>query len=394
MELCEGGELLDKILDSGTFTEVQAAILMQQIVRAVFYMHENQVCHRDLKPENFLFKSKDPIENNVLKIIDFGLSCHSKPGAVHTQIAGSAQYVAPQVLQRRYDRMCDMWSCGCIMYVLLCGQSPFSGRTEQEVMAKVSSGEFSFKGRNWGHVSADAKDLIRSLLKMDPSRRLSAEQALSHVWIKHRAPLAEPVGLEDGLLRKLRCFRETCKLRKAALHVIAGHLEDTSPTKSLREIFTALDTNEDGYLCMNELTWGLERRGVREVPADLDEIFEGVDFTGTGAIDYTEFLAANLDRKSYLNEDACRHAFSVFDRDGDGKLSKHELTKVLCAGSTAPEGEESGVQHYDGMDFQEFVRLLRSEPLDAASERLGSEAGDEAEAEAQSRCVPFEAHGR
>merc|ERR1719162_1725615 len=109
MELCSGGELFDRIIDAGHFTEVQAAVLMQQIFRAIYYMHENKVCHRDLKPENFLFASKDPIEKCLLKIIDFGLSCVYTADQVLTTKAGTPYYLAPQVLAGKYDQLSDMW---------------------------------------------------------------------------------------------------------------------------------------------------------------------------------------------------------------------------------------------------------------------------------------------
>merc|ERR1719160_91288 len=98
MELCSGGELFDRIIEAGHFSEVQAAILMQQIIRGIFYMHESKVCHRDLKPENFLFLNKDAIDKSILKIIDFGLSCKFEADQVLTTKAGTPYYVAPQVL--------------------------------------------------------------------------------------------------------------------------------------------------------------------------------------------------------------------------------------------------------------------------------------------------------
>merc|ERR1712032_1235154 len=93
MELCSGGELFDRIIDAGHFTEVQAAILMQQILRAMFYMHEHHICHRDLKPENFIFQSRGPIKGNVLKLIDFGLSSHFTEGQTMSTRAGTPYYV-------------------------------------------------------------------------------------------------------------------------------------------------------------------------------------------------------------------------------------------------------------------------------------------------------------
>merc|ERR1719356_1767290 len=144
MELCTGGELFDRIIEAGHFTEGQAALLMQQIIRAVYYMHQNSICHRDLKPENFLFTSKDSIEKNTLKIIDFGLSCKFGPGQTLTTKAGTPYYVAPQVLDGKYDELSDIWSVGVIMFVLIAGYPPFYGDTDNEVLQKVRAGNFTF----------------------------------------------------------------------------------------------------------------------------------------------------------------------------------------------------------------------------------------------------------
>jgi calcium-dependent protein kinase len=168
MEICSGGELFDRIIETGHFTEVQAAIVMQQILRGIFYMHEIKLTHRDLKPENFLFQTKDPIEKCTLKIIDFGLSCKFSEGSVLTTKAGTPYYVAPQVLAGKYDQSADLWSCGVIMFVLLCGYPPFYGETDADVLTKVRLGNFTFNAADWKNVSEDAKNLIRMLLKMSP----------------------------------------------------------------------------------------------------------------------------------------------------------------------------------------------------------------------------------
>merc|ERR1712032_368473 len=256
MELCSGGELFDRIIDAGHFTEVQAAILMQQILRAMFYMHENHICHRDLKPENFIFQTKDPIEKTLLKIIDFGLSCKFEPGQVLTTKAGTPYYVAPQVLAGKYDHQSDMWSCGVIMFVLLCGYPPFYGETDADVLSKVRLGNFSFNAADWKNVSEDAKNLIRMLLKMNPRDRYTAEQALNHEWVKNKAPNATNMTLQEGFVDNLRGFRSQNKLKKAALQCIATQLDD-GQIKKLRETFMALDGNGDGSLTANEMKEGL-----------------------------------------------------------------------------------------------------------------------------------------
>lgn len=195
IELGVGGDLFDKVIEAGHFTELQAAILMQQITRALYYMHSVQVCHRDLKPESFLFMTKDPIEKNTLKIFDFNLSCRFEPGQVLTTKSTTAYYIAPQVLAGSYDYLSDMWSCGVIMYLMICGYPPFFGETDAEVLSKIQTGIYSFNPSCWKSVSEDAKNLIRLLLKMDPKQRYTAQQTLSHTWIRNRVPYPDIVRL-------------------------------------------------------------------------------------------------------------------------------------------------------------------------------------------------------
>jgi len=370
MELSTGGELFDRIIEAGHFTEVQGAILMQQIVRAIYYMHENHVCHRDLKPENFLFMTKEPIDKNLIKIIDFGLSCTFNVGQVLSTKAGTPYYVAPQVLAGKYDQGSDLWSVGVIMYVMLCGYPPFYGETDAEVLSKVRLGNFSFSAADWKNISEDAKNLIRMLLKMNPKDRFSAEQALSHEWIKNKAPKAVGVNLQSGFMDNLRGFRSQNKLKKAALHIIAGQLDD-SQIKSLRDTFTALDKNGDGLLTTAEMKDGLAKAGLKDIPADLQQIMEDVDSDGSGVIDYTEFLAATLDKKAYLKEEVIWSAFRLFDKDGDGKISPAELKDVLAdgdvqdaAGGTKAIAEllKEVDQNGDGViDFQEFMEMMKNQ---------------------------------
>jgi len=367
MELCQGGELFDKIIESGHFSEVQAAILMQQIVRAIYYMHELRICHRDLKPENFLFVSKDPIEKSTLKIIDFGLSCKFEPGQTMTTKAGTPYYVAPQVLMGKYDQLSDLWSCGVIMYVMLCGYPPFYGETDAEVLQKVKLGNFTFNSQDWMNVSEDAKALIRKLLAMNPKDRFNAEQTINHEWIKNKAPKASSSALQANLVDRLRGFRSQNKLKKAALHVIAGQLNEDQ-IKALRETFMALDSNGDGLLTSTEMKAGLEKAGLKDIPQDLQAILQDVDSDGSGVIDYTEFLAATLDRRAYLKEDVCWNAFRIFDKNGDGKISQDELKNVLDDGDVkGVAGVDKIVEvlkdldkNSDGfIDFEEFMDMMR-----------------------------------
>jgi len=366
LEICAGGELFDRIIDMGHFTEVQAAIVMQHMFRAIFYMHENHIVHRDLKPENFLFTTKEPIEKTHFKVIDFGLACKFTAEQVLTTKAGTPYYVAPQVLAGKYGPESDLWSLGVIMYVVLCGYPPFYGETDADVLAKVRLGNFSFAAADWKNVSDDAKNLIKSLLKMNPRDRYTAEQALNHVWVRNKAPKATNVALGSGIVDNLKGFRSQNKLKKAALHVIASQLGEKQ-IKDLRETFMQLDHNGDGLLTAAEMKEGLSKAGLKEIPTDLQQILEEVDSDGSGVIDYTEFLAATLDKKVYMAEDTCWAAFRIFDRNGDGKICKEEMKHVM--GDTGVQNSAARdmveiMQEIDAngdgeIDFKEFMAMMR-----------------------------------
>merc|ERR1712039_448203 len=150
-------------------------------------------------------------------------------------------------------------------------------------------------------------------------------------WIKNKAPKASNVSLQQNFVDNLRGFRSQNKLKKAALHIIAGQLNEDQ-IKALRETFMALDGNGDGLLTINEMKEGIAKAGLKEIPPDLQQIMEDVDSDGSGVIDYTEFLAATLDMRVYIKEDVCWSAFRVFDRNGDGKISPDELKQVLGDG--------------------------------------------------------------
>jgi len=187
-EFCSGGELFDRIISKsqspdGKFSEKDAARLLASILDAIRYCHSKNIVHRDLKPENFMFATAE--EDSPIKMIDFGLSRHDNTayhGVMKSRV-GTPYYIPPEVLKGEYTRSCDMWSIGVLAYILLSGCPPFNGDTDAQIFNQVKSGFFSFDSPQWDDVSCVAKDFICCLLRMDPSERLTASEALAHPWI-------------------------------------------------------------------------------------------------------------------------------------------------------------------------------------------------------------------
>ncbi|XP_051164925.1 calcium/calmodulin-dependent protein kinase type 1 isoform X4 [Leptopilina boulardi] len=185
MELVTGGELFDRIVEKGSYTEKDASDLIRQVLEAVDYMHEQGVVHRDLKPENLLYYSPD--EDSKIMISDFGLSKMEDSGIMATA-CGTPGYVAPEVLaQKPYGKAVDVWSIGVISYILLCGYPPFYDENDANLFAQILKGEFEFDSPYWDDISDSAKDFISRLMCVNVEERYTCKQALAHPWISGNA---------------------------------------------------------------------------------------------------------------------------------------------------------------------------------------------------------------
>jgi calcium-dependent protein kinase len=369
MELCAGGGLVNFVKKSGGyFEEPQVACLMRQLLRTVSYMHKKGICHRDLKPENFLLLTKEPIERNILKIIDFGVSTRFEQGQILRDKAGTPFYTSPQVLDGRYTQACDLWSCGVIMYILLSGRPPFSGSTDEEVWGKIRRGNFAFQYEQFHKVSEDAKNIMRGLMKYKEVERFTGYEALHHDAIQRYAPRGKDVKIQNSIITNLRDFAFSTKLKKAALHAVV-HTGREDQVAMLRETFLALDIDDDGFVTKDEFSSALVEAGL-EPPADLEDILTEVDVSGSGEIDYTEFIAATMDATQYLREDRCWAAFLLFDNNGDGKICKEELECILGDPDIDRDGDvqlqavtevlsEADVNGDGAIDYEEFLQMMK-----------------------------------
>ncbi|KAI3456453.1 hypothetical protein Pfo_013116 [Paulownia fortunei] len=360
MELCGGGELFDRIIAQGHYSEKAAADLCRQIVNVVHHCHFMGVMHRDLKPENFLLSSKD--EKAMLKATDFGLSVFIEEGKVYRDIVGSAYYVAPEVLRRSYGKEIDVWSAGVILYILLSGVPPFWAETEKGIFDAILKEEVDFDSQPWPSVSNSAKDLVRKMLRKDPKKRITSTQVLEHPWIKGQA---SDKPIDSAVLSRMKQFRAMNKLKKLALKVIAQSLSEEE-IKGLKAMFTNMDTDKSGTITYEELKSGLARLGSKLSEAEVKQLMEAADVDGNGTIDYVEFITATMHRHKLERDEHLYSAFQFFDKDGSGYITRDELETAMKEYGMGDEAtikeiiSEVDTDNDGRINYEEFCAMMRS----------------------------------
>lgn len=400
MELCRGGELFD-VLQSrgGAVSEVEAKNIFVQVMHAVHYMHSQHLAHRDLKPQNFLIKETDTsLSKCTVKLIDFGMAAPFEEGKVSLKtICGTPGYMAPELLcGAGYDESCDIWSCGAILFNLLFGCMPFSGRTIEETLRNTKRLPVRLPKRASQAVSRAARCMVLRTLCKKPAKRLTAQAVLSDDWlqaVRVKARKATVALVAPQMLDNLQEFGEMSALEQESLHRVAYHLEDAD-VRGMRQVFLQLDANADGKLTKEEVLEGLSKS---ELPAKdlarLEELFDVADSDGNGLLDYTEFLAAMMGRQGRLSHQACVAAFRSFDVDKSGTISVKEIRHVLAeehstgardggssAGHSCTESLEKLLERCDSdgdgeISFEEFVRMLRGCPQVPASPSFAAHGG-------------------
>jgi len=179
MELCRGGEVFAKIIELKRFSERHAAMLGQQMLAAIEYIHDLQIVHRDIKAENFMLS--EPEWPSTVKMIDFGMACKIKEGQVLTELCGSPHYLAPELIGKKYNELVDVWAFGVLLYLLMYGRYPYDAKHTRDIMAKIVSENIRWQTKV--KLSDDAVSFLKQLLEHDPKKRLTAVEALSHPWM-------------------------------------------------------------------------------------------------------------------------------------------------------------------------------------------------------------------
>lgn len=369
MELCEGGELLDRILSrGGRYTEEDAKLIIVQVLSVVAFCHLQGVVHRDLKPENFLFTSRS--EDADMKLIDFGLSDFIRPEARLNDIVGSAYYVAPEVLHRSYCLEADIWSIGVICYILLCGSRPFWARTESGIFRAVLRADPSFDDLPWPSVSPEAKDFVKRLLNKDYRKRMTAAQALTHPWLRsesHTIPL-------DILIYKLvKSYLQATPFKRAALKALSKALTEDELVY-LRAQFMLLEPNKDGRVSLDNFKMALLRNATEAMKESrVPEILNAMAPLSYRKMDFEEFCAAAISTYQLeaveMWEQIASTAFEYFEQEGNRIISVEELARELYVGPTAHSILRDWVRSDGKLSLLGYTKFLHGVTLRSSNTR-------------------------
>ncbi|KAI8815846.1 kinase-like domain-containing protein [Fimicolochytrium jonesii] len=235
MEYCKGGELVQRVRSRKHCTEDDVRTIMGRLVEAIAYLHDQGIVHRDIKPENILISSDtiagangsgatdgisipEPLDIFNIKVSDFGLATFTGACNMMENIVGTPLYMAPEIVQNLgYSAQCDLWSIGVLMYLLLCG---YRGDAERALHQMIQEGRVDFPDVYWNEISPGARNLVESILRIDPAKRITAREVLMHPWMRGTEMNLEHNG-PSTVLELMKSYNAERRFRRTGHAIVA-----------------------------------------------------------------------------------------------------------------------------------------------------------------------------
>ena len=308
------------------------------------------------------------IKNFELKLIDFGCAkIFSKHKKNFEDTIGTLIYCSPEVLKNNYNKKCDIWSCGVLMYVLLSGHFPFFGKTQKEIKKNILSGKFTFNEKYFSHISDKAKDLISKCLIYNKNKRISIEEVLKHEFFSddlNPNNIFEEQVESKNVLMSIKNYSAQPKIYQTVLAFLSHNFAEKGQLNKLKKIFYKIDLNLDGKLSKEELYTAYKEAGMEMPKEELDKVVESIDFDGNGYIEYEEFIRVTIPKEQLFTDANLRTAFDMFDLDKNGTISLTEFKEILGLGKNKDINvnkellKEIPIKGNEEINFEQFKKIL------------------------------------
>ena len=372
-EFCKEGELFSYIKNK--YSENQLAVLFYQVFSGLWYLHDHKIIHRDMKLENIMIskKEKDNTSGEELfwvKIIDFGTAKIFEKNKKEKDVVGSSYYIAPEVLRQNYNEKCDTWSVGVILYMMLVGRAPFDGKDDEEIITKISSGEYNNKEPNLLKHSEEVRDLVKRLLQKDINKRYSAKEALNHPWFQKFGGRSLYSNFKreeiEPYINNLFNYSFNSKIQQLVIAFLVHNLPSNESSSNILKLFRYFNKSGNCKLTKEELMNGLyDYRDKNEVNKVVDHLFSLLDGDNNGYIEFDEFLRACINKKIILTNTYLKYAFKFLDKEKTGTLNTQKIIKAFVLKSNklleAVFNNTLNSVDHDGdgiINFEEFKELM------------------------------------
>eukprot|EP00808_Paulinella_micropora_P027774 g727.t1 len=360
MDLCTGGPLLNRVAHRKFYQEESAKSIMRQICEGVRFLHERNLAHCDLTLENILFF--DQQESSLVKIVQFKHARYTDARNYIERLAGTFDYMAPEVFEEVYSLHADIWSLGVVLFVLLCGHVPFHGVTLEQVRRQVELGFDPSVKKGAGpwfpkerSLSTEARDLISRMLAADPIDRLTIEEVLAHPWLQETP--RDPI---DRVMQSLPSLNGRYKLRDRLLRALTEELTEKELSE-LKQSFEKLDGDRNGKLSLAELKAAGSKQ--QEFPAlhKLMNIIKAADVDRDGEISYQELLNSAVAAALMAKEERLVRIFKQMDKMNTGSISRDNIQRYLkISRHEAQEMIDELDRDQDGrISYMEFLNMWR-----------------------------------
>ncbi|CAD8183794.1 unnamed protein product [Paramecium octaurelia] len=351
-----GGELFSKIQEKKTFSEAQAARIIRQLLYALNYCHLHGIAHREIRPENIMLERSSEFASAIL--IDFGM-CQKTSHKMHSSV-NHPYYQAPEIYQKKYNESVDIWAIGIITYILLCGYPPFGGESNRKIIDSVLKKPLVFDEQDWNKNSIQSKEFIKKILNKDPNQRMTIEQALNDPWIVKNFELQVSDSQLRRVLTNLINYNSQSKLQEATLKLIVLYLASREELSELREVFTYIDSKNDGYIDVEELQTAM----LKIFDVETTEMQANKICAEDGTISYSQFLAQAIDKQAILQKSKIETAFKLIDRNASGNINVEELCEAFKCNLAGNDQwveimNEVDANHDGALSLVEFTNMMK-----------------------------------